>query len=340
MCENSDLNYPFVSVVIPIKNEEKYIKSFIQTLKKQSYPKDKMEIIFCDGNSSDNTLKCLKEFVDEKILDVIVLNNDKENAPSGVNLGIKKSKGDIIVRLDAHTFYPKEYIEKNVYHLINSDADNVGCPINTVGEGINGKAIAYICSSKFGVGNSKFRTSNYTGYVDTVPFGCFRKDLINKIGYFDENLPRSEDNDFNYRIRKYGGKILMFSEIFTEYHSRNTILSLCKMGFHNGKGIIELFKKEKNAIDIRHFIPFLFVLGNLIGVLLILLNIYFFKEIYLFFLLIYFILDILYSFKELFNQGLIVSVICIIAFPLFHLCYGLGSLSNVLTSLEKGDIDG
>ena len=330
MCENGDLKNHFVSVVIPIKNEEKYINKFLKCLTEQTYSKSNMEFIFCDGNSIDKTLSILKKFQNESGFKVIILNNEKQTAPSGVNLGIKNAKGDIILRLDAHTIYPKEYIEKNIYYLENSDADNVGCPINTVGKGVMGKAIAHICSSRFGVGNSKFRISNYKGYVDTVPFGCFRKELIDKIGYFDENLPRSEDNDFNYRIRKYGGKVLMFSEISTEYHSRTNISEFCKMGINNGKGIIDLFRKEKKSISIRHLIPLFFVLGNIMGLILSFFKVPYLIELYFLVLLIYFILDIFYSFIKVSSLGFLTSVICIFLFPIFHLCYGIGSLIRIV----------
>ncbi len=329
MCKNNDI-IPFISVIIPIKNEEKYIKKFLQNLIEQTFSKDKCEFIFCDGNSCDKTLDILKEFKSNNSINIKLLSNEKENAPSGVNLGIRNAKGEIIIRLDAHTFYPKEYIEKNVYYLLNSDADNVGCPIDTIGEGLIGKIIAYIYSSKFGVGNSKFRVSNYNGFVDTVPFGCFRKKIIDEVGFFDENLPRSEDNDFNYRIRKNGGKVLMFNEIKTEYHSRSNISSLCKMGYGNGKGIVDLLKKNKESIGFRHLVPFIFVLGNLLGFIFICLKLPILKEMYLIIIGIYFLLDLFFSFKGIPKFNLIECLICFMLFPLLHICYGMGSLISFI----------
>ena len=254
-----------VSVIIPVYNEEKYIKGLIESLKKQDYDKEKFEVIFIDGNSKDKTIDIIKEKVNLEENDKykILVNPDKIT-PKSVNIGIKEAKNEIIIRLDAHSEYPSNYISKCVYYLNNTDADNVGCLCHPEGKTKIGKAIANVVSSKFGVGNSSFRTENESGYVDTVPFGTFRRELFEKIGYFNEELPRSEDNEFNYRIRKNQGKVYLFNDIEVIYYPRDTILKLMKMGFQNGKWATYTGYIIPGSMGIRHFIPLVFVIGLII----------------------------------------------------------------------------
>ena len=196
-----------ISVVIPVYNEEKYIEKLIESLLKQDYDFELMEFIFVDGNSNDNTVEIIDKKLKNKSIEYRILKNEKRLTPISVNMGIKNAKNDIIVRLDAHSEYPENYISKCVYYLNKTGADNVGCLFITRGEGTVGIAIQNVLETKFGVGNSAFRTYSESGYTDTVPYGTFRKSLVNKIGYFNEELIRSEDNEFNYRIIKNGGKV-------------------------------------------------------------------------------------------------------------------------------------
>lgn len=254
-----------VSIIIPVYNEEKYINGLIESLKKQDYDKEKFEVIFIDGNSKDKTIDIIKEKanLEENDKYKILVNPDKIT-PKSVNIGIKEAKNEIIIRLDAHSEYPSNYISKCVYYLNNTDADNVGCLCHPEGKTRIGKAIANVVSSKFGVGNSSFRTENESGYVDTVPFGTFRRELFEKIGYFNEELPRSEDNEFNYRIRKNQGKVYLFNDIEVIYYPRDTILKLMKMGFQNGKWATYTGYIIPGSMGIRHFIPLVFVIGLII----------------------------------------------------------------------------
>lgn len=254
-----------VSVIIPVYNEEKYIDGLIESLKRQDYDKEKFEVIFIDGNSKDKTVDIIKEKIDLEETDKYkILINPDRITPKSVNIGIKEAKNEIIIRLDAHSEYPSNYISKCVYYINNTDADNVGCLCKPEGKTRIGKAIANVVSSKFGVGNSSFRTGAESGYVDTVPFGTFRRELFEKIGYFNEELPRSEDNEFNYRIRKNQGKVYLFNDIEAIYYPRDTILKLMKMGFQNGKWATYTGYIIPGAMGIRHFIPLFFVIGLII----------------------------------------------------------------------------
>ena len=199
MDKNSNLE---VSVVMPVYNEEKYIKNCLDSLLLQDYPIEKMEWIFVDGLSKDKTKDILLEYKNKYPELIKVFDNKNKTVPYAMNIGIKEAKGKYIVRLDAHADYNKDYISKCVYYLDTTDADNVGGIAITKSRGFTGNAIAMMLSSKFGVGNSQFRTNGHSGYVDTVPFGAFRKEVFEKWGGYDERLTRNQDNEMNYRIRK------------------------------------------------------------------------------------------------------------------------------------------
>ena len=152
--------YDMVSVVIPIYNEERYIPGLVKSILLQDYDRKKFEVIFIDGKSSDNTVDIINNKLRDENIDYKILINEKKITPVALNIGIKNSTKDIIIRLDAHSSYPKNYITKCVHYINNTDADNVGCILETKSEGTVGRAISCVLSSRFGVGNSKFRTNS------------------------------------------------------------------------------------------------------------------------------------------------------------------------------------
>ena len=323
-----------VSIVIPVYNEEKYIEGLINSLLKQDYDKEKIEIIFVDGNSSDKTVEIINKKLANEKLQYRVMSNPKKITPKSVNMGIKEAQNDIIIRLDAHSEYPINYITKCVYYINNTDSDNVGCLFKAEGKTKIGKAIANVVSSKFGVGNSGFRIKENSGYVDTVPFGTFRKELFDKIGYFNEELIRSEDNEFNYRIRKNGGKVYLFNETEIIYYPRDTIYKLMKMGFQNGEWATYTGYIIPGTMGIRHFIPLLFVLGLIAGIIITALHLKALTIAFFSVLAIYFIIDLLFTLKSVIKDG-IEQLICFIIYPLFHISYGIGSIFGIFKILKK-----
>lgn len=323
-----------VSVVIPIYNEEKFIKGLVKSLSNQDYDHSKFEVIFVDGISKDKTVSLIKKEMKKNDITYTILKNPKKITPSSVNIGIKAANNDIIIRLDAHSEYPKNYITKCVYYLNNTEADNVGCLFKATGKNNLGKAIANVVSSKFGVGNAGFRIKAESGYVDTVPFGTFRKELFKKIGYFNEELVRSEDNEFNYRIIKNGGKVYLFNEVEIIYYPRDTILKIMKMGFDNGKWATYTGYIIPGSMKIRHFIPLMFVLGLILGTTITIFNVKILTQLYLMTLLLYLLLDLVFTVQNIMKSG-ITQIICFIIYPLFHISYGVGSIFGIGKIINK-----
>lgn len=313
-----------VSIIIPTLNEEKYIGECLESLINQSYSSKATEILIIDGCSIDNTINICKTYTEQA--NIRILKNEKKKTTYALNKGIKEAQGKYIIRIDAHAYYAQDYVEKCVYYLDNLDVENVGGIAETKGKGKTGEAIAKMLSSKFGVGDSAFRTQGQSGYVDTVPFGAFRKEVFDKIGGFNHNLPRSEDNDINARIRDIGGKIWLADDIKFVYYCRDTIKGILKMSIQNGNALFRTMKENHKAMSVRHFIPFCFFislivlpLGSLIcPIARILLG---------FELLLYLILDAYFSFKRI-NKGSRVMLMWL--FPLFHLTYGFGSFLGLI----------
>ena len=181
-----------VSVVMPLYNEERYIEQCIDSLLLQDYPKENMEWIFVDGCSKDRTVELLKQYQGQYPSLIKIFDNPNKIVPCAMNIGIAASQGKYIVRLDAHADYATNYISKCVDYLENTDAENVGGVAITKSSGFVGNAIAKMLSSKFGVGNSQFRTNGESGYVDTVPFGAFKREVFTKYGGYDERLVRNQ----------------------------------------------------------------------------------------------------------------------------------------------------
>lgn len=322
---------PKISIVMPLYNEERYIANCIESLLLQDYPQDDMEWIFVDGMSRDKTVSILNEYKNKYPSLIYIYENPNKTVPYAMNIGILHAHGKYIIRLDAHADYANDYFSKCVHYLDTTDADNVGGVAETRAKTKLGETIAKMLSSKFGVGNSQFRTGGSSGYVDTVPFGAFRKEVFEKWGGYDERLTRNQDNEMNYRIRKNGGKIWLADDIHLTYYCRDTLSGIYKMAMQNGRWNIITMKLCPGAMGVRHFIPLGFVL-SLVGLPIL----SFIHPIFIYLLLIelilYFGLDILFSAKL--SKDIVEIFKLIFIFPAFHITYGLGSLRGIIDVLS------
>ena len=253
-----------VSIVIPCFNEEKYIGKCLTSIVKQIYPQNLLEVIVVNGNSTDSSVDKIKEFYSQ-LSNLILLDNPKRITPVGLNIGVKHAKGGVIVILGAHSYIANDFIQNAVNELNQTDADCVGGPITNRGTTFIGKAIALAMKSSFGVGNSLFRISDKKQYVDTVAFGAYRKEIFEKIGYFDESLTRNQDFEFNQRIIQSGKKILLTPAIQSFYYCRSSLPKLFKQYFLYGFWKGKVVKKNLSYFKVRYQIPTLFVLTILIS---------------------------------------------------------------------------
>ncbi len=315
-----DASAIIVSVIIPVYNEEKHIEGVIKSLINQTYPCENMEWIFVDGYSSDKTQEIIESYQNEYPIRLII--NKIRKTPSSLNLGIRTSRGKYIIRMDAHALFPTDYISNCINVLEFTGADNVGGYIETKAEGVVGRTIAYVLSTQFGVGGSLFRLGNKEGYVDTVPFGAFRREIFDKIGLFNEDLPRSEDNDINARITESGGKVYLSKCIHSIYYCRDSVMGILKQGILNGNALFKTLWINPSAMSIRHYIPFLFLL-SLIILPLGSESFIWLKWIFVIELICYVTLDVVYSFKA---DAIELRITAIWLYPLFHMSYGIGSL--------------
>ncbi len=326
------MDLPFISVIIPIFKEEKYIDACVQSMLRQDYPKDKMEWFFVDGMSPDRTVEILEGYRKTYPDLIHVLENPHKYVPQAMNIGIRQARGEFIIRLDAHAEYADDYFSKCIEVLRETGADNVGGAMETKARTPVGKTIAKMLSSKFGVGDSQFRINGNDSYVDTVPFGAFRRDVFQRVGLYDERLIRNQDSEMNYRIIKNGGKIYLSRKIRLAYYCRDTVAGICKMARQNGQWNIITSKLCPGSMRLRHFIPFFFVLSLLVMPVLSLL----WKPFALLFaleMLAYVSLDILFSKKSADTLKEFFQLLYL--FPLFHIAYGWGSMTG-LVSIASG----
>jgi succinoglycan biosynthesis protein ExoA len=254
------LTLPFVSIIMPVRNEADFIKRGLQAVFAQTYSSDLLEIIIADGQSTDETRSIIESMRNKTEIQITIVNNPKRIAPTGLNIAIAKAKGEIIVRVDGHCEIEPDYITNCVKHLQSGKAHAVGGPIETIGENLSAQAIAIAMSSRFGVGGSAFRTINDRElYVDTVAFPGYKKETLEKVGAFNEELVRNQDDEYNYRLRKLGGRVLLSPDIKSRYYSRGTFQSLWRQYFQYGYWKVRIFQLHPKQMNVRQFIPVTFV---------------------------------------------------------------------------------
>lgn len=321
-----------LSVICPIYNEEKYIGQFLESILQQDFPKEDLEILLVDGKSKDKTREIIRTYA-EKYPCLKMVDNPQQTVPYAMNNGIKNAKGDTIIRLDAHAEYPTDYFTKLCNNLEKLDgAENVGgvcvtLPCNKTAVAV---AIAECLSNKFGMGNSYFRVgASHVMSVDTVPFGCFRKSLFDKIGLYDTDMIRNQDDELNGRIIKNGGKIYLLPDVEIKYFARDKVSKVRKMFYQYGLYKPLGNKKLGAPATLRQFIPLLFVLGIVLGLVLSLLFPILWIP-YLAFLLFYLLIGVIEGCKSAAKIGY-KSLVFIMpyVFTNIHFSYGIGYLHGL-----------
>lgn len=326
-----------VSIICPIYNEERFIVNCVESILNQDYSHESIEVFFVDGRSTDGTKSLLQPYLEQYPF-IHLLDNPEKVVPYALNYGIKASKGDVIMRLDGHCVYPNNYISVLVNYLFELSADNVGALWNTLpaNDSLMANAIAIGSSHKFGVGGSLHKVGiTQATETDTVPFGCYRRDVFDRIGMFDTDLIRNQDDEFNARLINAGGKIVLIPEVVIDYTARDTISKMARMYYQYGLFKPLVNKKLGAPATIRQFFPLFFVLGLIFGGLVsVFLPILWYA--YVSVLSVYLLLSLYFSFKITITQRrkMLLLVLPFVFFTI-HVSYGWGYLCGIFKLIFK-----
>ncbi|MBK6563058.1 glycosyltransferase family 2 protein [Candidatus Amarobacter glycogenicus] len=251
---------PLVSIVIPCLNEEHYITALLDSLAAQDYGADGIEVLVSDGGSTDRTRELVREYP-SRFARLELVDNPRRITVAGLNEGMAASRGDCWIIIGAHSKVRADFVRESVDALRRTGAACVGGPIETIGEGVAGLAIAAAMSSPFGVGNAKFRYAEEEGEVDTVPFGCYHRKVWDVVGQFDETVDGADEDSYNQRLIDAGGKIWLTPAIRSSYYPRRTFKALAKQYWEYGAAKGTLFQRGR-PLQPRHFAPTGMVLGG------------------------------------------------------------------------------
>lgn len=325
---------PYISVIMPIRNEEQYIKRSLSAVLGQDYPADSIEVLVVDGMSTDGTRKIV-ESAKKQFLHLRMIDNPGKIVPTGLNTAIQQARGEIIVRVDGHCEIAPDYIRCCVSHLQHDQVDCVGGPIETIGETPTAKTIALAMSSVFGVGGSAFRTVKHrTMNVDTVAFPAYTKQIIHKIGLYDEELVRNQDDEYNYRLRKQGGKILFSPKVRSQYYSRSSLTALWRQYYQYGYWKVRVLQKHPRQMRPRQFVPPIFVATLIISALLTL----FLSQSRAFLEAIvgfYVLTNLVASIREGQREGWQHILLLPLVYTILHVSYGLGFLVGLVKFINR-----
>lgn len=325
---------PLVSIILPCRNEGNSIRSCLESIVLSDFPKDQLELLVVDGQSEDGTREIVQEF-STRYSWVILHPNPRKITPAGMNVGIRASTGQIVIRMDAHTLYPPDYIPKLVKWIEQSKADNVGgvCITRPANGSAKAHSIAFALSHPWGVGNSHFRIGTTAPrWVDTVPFGCYRREVFDRVGLFDEALVRNQDDELNHRIIKHGGRILLAPEIVSFYTARASLGKLWTMYYQYGYFKPLAVRKIGAVMTARQLVPAIFVAS-----LFIMASLAPWSSTTVFLLgaivTAYAALDVIVACGAGFKQDVYCGLWSAIVFPVIHISYGIGYLKGLLDFL-------
>jgi glycosyltransferase involved in cell wall biosynthesis len=321
-----------VSILIPTLNEEKYIFKCISSILNFKVPNGyDIEIIVSDGMSSDSTRQIISSNFPNA--PVTIIDNEEVYQANGINKAVRLSNGKFIMRLDAHAIYPNDYLEKCLELINVTGADNVGGAVITLkgADTFSAKLVQALTTHPFGVGDSTFRTIEFKGEVDTVPYGFFRKEVFDKVGFLNEKLVRAQDYEFNSRIIKEGGKIFIDTSIKIEYFNQGSLFKFFgKQFFKEAPYNAYMWYLAPYTFSIRHAITAVFVLGLLFGSILSLFH-FTFLYLYIGVISLYLTLALFSGFQQAIRYKDFILVFFLpLCFFGFHFIHGLGVLKGCL----------
>lgn len=324
-----------VAIIIPTLNEERYIADCIDSVVNQSFPFELVNLVIVDGGSSDRTCAIVEDFI-RRYSNISLLHNPQKIQSIAFNIGVSATTEPYVIRLDAHALYDRLYVEKCIKWLeVNENYGNVGGRwiIKSRTNALVAQANAILNQSKFGIGGAAYRTSETAGCVDTVPFGAFRRTVIEQIGGMRDDLARGEDNEYNNRIRKAGYQIYFDPSIVAIYFSRETVSAAAKQMYANGKSIGVLVHLDITSVGFRHLVPLAFVLVLFLGGIGALFSVVF-AWILLTMLVLYFLCAMISTVYECRKFGWRYAIILPCLYFITHISYGLGTIVGLCKGLK------
>ena len=322
-------DYPFVSILLPIYNEISTIDRCLQAVLNQTYPPDRVEILVADGGSDDGTCQKLDALADQHPR-LRIMHNPGRIVSKALNLLTNQARGEVIIRVDGHCVIAPDYVANCVRRLAQEQVDVVGGPMRSIGETETTVGISIATSSKFGVGYSAFRVeTGKSMLVDTVPFPACTRAMIARVGLYDEELVRDQDDELNYRIRKAGGKVFLADEVRSDYYSRSSLKSLWKQYFEYGVWKVRVMQKHPQQMRPRQFVPFAFVMAIILGMTLSLVTSWGWQAL-LGLLGVYALANLTASLLTAWKKGWAYLMLLPIAFVTLHLSYGIGFLVGLV----------
>ncbi len=324
-----------VSFIIVAYNAQNVIKSSLDCLRNQTYEHKKIEIIFVDSNSTDETKKEMLDFkqkYDDEFNRILVLDNPKKILPAGWNVALKEAKGEAILRVDAHSTFPDNFIEENVKELEKGENIVGGHRISVTSDNTQWQKTLLIAEqSLFGSGIAKYRRTDKREYVKTLAHAMYRKTVFDKVGKYNENLARTEDNEMHYRMRQEGYKFLLSPNIISYHHARNTLKRMIKQKYANGKWIGITMKYCPKCFSLYHFIPLLFVLGIIFSSILAIIGMPIFTYLLFGAYILFNIVNLVSIIK---NNGFNIQYLLLpFIFFMLHISYGIGTIVGLIKGL-------
>jgi succinoglycan biosynthesis protein ExoA len=257
----------FVSVIMPVFNEERHIEATLRTILSQDYPADRFEVIVADGMSSDRTREMVRAF-ETRDARVRLVDNPGRIVSTGLNRALQEARGEVIVRMDGHSEYPEDYVRRVVELLHETGAVCSGGVLVPEGKDYISKAVAAAYYSPLAIGASMRGQAGTSGMreVDTVYCGCWRRERLLEVGGFDEEMVRNQDDELSFRLRKGGGRIVQSLGIRVRYWVRNSFGKLFRQFAQYGYWKVRVVRKHPRQAHLRHLLPPLFVVALLVTV--------------------------------------------------------------------------
>jgi len=320
---------PFVSIIMPVRNEGTHIFRALDSVFSQDYPATRFQVIVADGMSTDNTREIINIY-SQQHPNLSLIDNPGQIVPIGLNAALNQAQGEVIIRVDGHCEIAPDYVSRCVDYIKKDSVDGVGGSIETIGKTYISRVIAIAMSSVFGVGNSTFRTSSgQTRLVDSVPFPAYTRAIIQKAGLYDEELVRNQDDEYNYRLRKIGARILLAADVHSKHYSRTSLRSLWKQYFQYGYWKVRVLQKHPRQMHPRQVVPLAFVMSLVmcgLGALLWTLVAWLFYGIMATYLLANLSASVLVSR----DKGWECLPMLPVVYGILHISYGLGFLIGLL----------